>query len=119
MGGPERFTVALRGTPLAVAVTVAGWSLVKVPAVAVKVAVSAAGATVTEAGTVSRGLLLARVTGSPPAGEARDSVAVQVLDPPEETVPGVQTNEATTGGETRLKFTFCEPVPNVAVTEAG
>ena len=49
------------------------------PAVALKVAVVAPAATVTEAGTVSRALLLASVTLVPPVGAAWVTVTVQVL----------------------------------------
>ena len=48
-------------------------------AVALNVAVAAPAATVTDAGTVSEALLLARVTADPPAGAVCDSVTVQVL----------------------------------------
>ena len=42
---------------------------INVAAVALNVAEAAPAATVTDAGTVSKGLLLARVTPEPPAGE--------------------------------------------------
>jgi hypothetical protein len=48
-------------------------------AVALKVAVVAPAVTVTEAGTVSRALLLASVTAEPPLGAAWVSVTVHVL----------------------------------------
>jgi hypothetical protein len=48
-------------------------------AVALKVAVVAPDATVTDAGTVSEVLLLERVTSDPPAGAVCVSVTVQVL----------------------------------------
>ena len=48
-------------------------------AVALKVAVVAPDETVTEVGTVSRALLLARVTVEPPAGAVWVRVTVQVL----------------------------------------
>ncbi len=46
---------------------------------ALKVAAVAPDATVTEAGTVSRALLLESVTDEPPAGAVCVSVTVQVL----------------------------------------
>jgi hypothetical protein len=49
-----------------------------VPAVAVNVAVVAAAATVTDGGTVSRGLLLEMATAVPPAGAAPLNVTVQL-----------------------------------------
>lgn len=52
--------------------------LVMVPAVAVKLPVVAPAATVTEAGTVNRALLLESGTLTPPAGAAPDKVTVQV-----------------------------------------
>jgi hypothetical protein len=59
-------------------------------AVALKVAVVAPAATVTEAGTVSKVLLLPRVTAEPPAGAVRDSVIVHVLAPPPFRAEGAQ-----------------------------
>jgi len=53
-----------------VAVTVADCEAVKVPAVALNVAEAAPAATVTDAGTVSAVLLLARATALPPVGAA-------------------------------------------------
>jgi hypothetical protein len=51
-----------------------------VPALAVKLAEVPPAATVTEAGTVSRLLLEARVTAAPPVGAALVKVTVQVVD---------------------------------------
>ena len=53
-----------------VAVTVALWVVVRVPAVAVKVPEEALAATVTDAGRVSNGLLSESATVLPPAGVA-------------------------------------------------
>ncbi|MCU1336772.1 MAG: hypothetical protein JWO19_2353 [Bryobacterales bacterium] len=73
-----RLTVLLE--PLRVAVMVGVWSDVTAAAVAVKVAVVAAGATVTEAGTVNAEVaLLESVTVEPPVGAALESVTVQVV----------------------------------------
>jgi hypothetical protein len=68
--GATRLNVVVCDAPFKVAVIVAFWVVVRVPAVAVKVAVEATAATVTEAGTVSRGLLAERVTTVPPVGAA-------------------------------------------------
>jgi hypothetical protein len=54
---------------------------IEAPAVALKVPLVAPAATVTDAGTVSRVLLLASVTRLPPVGAAWDSVTVHVLTP--------------------------------------
>ena len=59
-------------------------------AVALKVAVVAPAATVTDAGTVSRGLLLASATGNPPAGAVWVSVKEHVLIAPALNVAGKQ-----------------------------
>ena len=60
-----------------------------VPAVPWKVAVVAPAATVTVVGTVKALLLSERLTIVPPMGAARESVTVQVVDPPEPTVVGL------------------------------
>jgi hypothetical protein len=52
---------------------------IEVAAVALKVAIVASAATATDAGTVSKVLLLASVTLEPPVGAAWVSVTVQVL----------------------------------------
>lgn len=70
--------------------TVAVWLLVIVPAVAVKVAVVAPEATVTEAGTLTAALLLESDTTAPPVGAACVIVTVQVDVLPELTVAGLQ-----------------------------
>ena len=69
---------------------------VTVPALAVKLAVVAPDATVTEGGTVSAVLLLSEsVTVEPPGGAACDSVVVQVELPPELIVAGEHCNDVT------------------------
>ena len=65
-----KFKVAVWDVPFNVAVTVAGWLVVTVPAVAVKVAEVAPAATPTAAGTLRAGLLLASAALLPPAGAA-------------------------------------------------
>jgi hypothetical protein len=63
-----------------VAVTVAVWLEVMVPAVAVKVALLTPAATVTEAGVVSEALLSEIVSAVPPAGAALEIVTTHVAD---------------------------------------
>jgi hypothetical protein len=69
-----------------------------VPAVAVKFAVLAPLATVTDPGTVSAAALLVRVTNAPPAVAAFDSVTTQVVVRPELRRVGAQTRELNAGG---------------------
>jgi hypothetical protein len=69
---------AVLETPLRVAVTVAVESEVIVPAVTVKVAEVLPELTVTDEGVVSRELLSASETATPPLGAAMDRVTVQV-----------------------------------------
>ena len=68
--GATSVKLAVWEAPFKVAVTVADWVAVKVAAVAVKVAAVAPAATVTEAGTVSEGLLSERATTLPPVAAA-------------------------------------------------
>jgi hypothetical protein len=70
--------------------------------VALKVAAVAAAATVTDAGTVSVGLVLERVTVAPPAGAAVLRVTVQVLDALGPRLVGAQASAETVTGATRL-----------------
>jgi hypothetical protein len=81
-------TDAVREFPLRVAVIVAVWLAPTVPAVAVKVAVVAPLATVSEAGTDRAALLSESVTAAPPDAAACDKVTVQVEVPPDVTVAG-------------------------------
>ena len=64
--GATRVKLAVWEEPFRVAVTVALWVVVRVPAVAVKVPEVALAATVTEARRVSNGLLPESVTVLPP-----------------------------------------------------
>ena len=66
----ETVTEAVAELPFNEAVSVTAVDAVTVPAVAVNVAVEAAAATVTEAGTVSAALLLDNATEDPPVGAA-------------------------------------------------
>ena len=72
------------------------------------VAVVAAAATVTEAGTVSAALVSLKVTTAPPVGAAFDSVTVQVLDPFGPKLVGLHASEDTRTGATRLIVALAE-----------
>ena len=87
-------------------------------AVALKVAVAAPAATVTEAGTVSEALLLLSVIPDPPAGAVCDSVTVQVLTALWPRLAGLQVTPEIRTGATRLMVAVCELLPSVAVTVA-
>ncbi len=78
-----------------------------VPAVAVKVAVVAVAATVTDAGTLSRALLLESETDAPPAGAALERVTVQVEAAPLAKLVGEQARELTVGGATTDTEVVC------------
>ena len=86
--------------------------------VALKVAVGAAAATVTEAGTVSVALVFVRVTRAPPAGAALVSVTVQVLEAFGPRLVGLQASDDTSTGATRATVVLAELVPDVAVRVA-
>ena len=87
-------------------------------AVAVKVAVVAVALTATEAGTVSKPLLLPSVTVEPPAGAAEDRVTVQLLVALCPRLVGLQTTLDTSTGACRPIVAVCELLPRVAVTVA-
>jgi hypothetical protein len=91
--GPRRLSEALAVAPFRVAVSTAVLSVVTVATDAVKPAVDAPAATVTDAGSVTRALLSAKVTTVPPVGAAPVSATVHVADPPEFRVAGVQVRE--------------------------
>jgi hypothetical protein len=109
---------AITALPLTEAVMVALWEDDTVPAVAVKVAVVAAAATVTEAGIVRTVLLSERATAVPPAGAVFDSVTVQVLVPFEFRLVGEQVSEERVTAVTRLTDAVCDAPLSVAVTVA-
>jgi hypothetical protein len=88
------------------------------PAVAVKVAVVAPESTVTEAGTVSRELLLASATADPPAGAVWLRVTVQVLEALWPRLVGLHATPETTTDETRLMVPVFELEPRAAVMVA-
>jgi hypothetical protein len=83
--------------------------------VVLKVAVVAAANTVTDAGAVKTGLLVARVTLTPPAGAACVSVTVQVLDAFDPTVVGLQSSEDKRVEAARLTVVLAELALYVAV----
>ncbi len=89
-----------------------------VPAVAVNVFVVAPAATVTEAGTVRRALLLDSETVTPPAGAADDSVTVQVDTPLLGRLVCVQPSDVSVTAGSRVKFACWELELYVAVTTA-
>ena len=76
--------------------------------VALKVAVVAAAATVTEAGTVKVALVFVSVTLAPPVGAAFVSVTVQVLDAFRPKLVGLQAREDTSTEATRLTVVLTE-----------
>ena len=88
---------------------------IKAAAVALKVAVVAPTATVTEAGTVSEALLLASVTLEPPVDAVWVSVTVQVLTALWPRLPGLHATPETRTGASRLMVAVFELPPRVAV----
>jgi hypothetical protein len=93
-------TAAVWPTPLAVAPTVAFWAVAGVPALAVKLALAAPAATVTDPGTLRAALSLESVTNCPPAAAALLSVTVQADAAPAANVAGLQTTDAGVAGAT-------------------
>ena len=91
---------------------------IEAAAVALKAAVADPDATVTDAGTVSEVLLLARVTPDPPAGAVCVSVTVQVLTALCPKLVGLHATPDTSTGAVRLIVAVCELLPRVAVTVA-
>jgi hypothetical protein len=76
--------------------------------VAVKLAVVAPDATVTEAGSVTAELLLARLTANPPPAAAAFSVTVQVSVPATVIDPLLQASPLNTGIPVPLRLTTVE-----------
>ena len=87
------------------------------PAVAVKVAVVALAATVTDAGTVSSALLPDTVTAVAAVG-AFERVTVQVLLAEEFRLVGEQASDVNVTGATRLMVAVLDTPLSVAVTVA-
>jgi hypothetical protein len=110
--------VVVREAPFSVAVSVAVWSTVTVPAAATKFAELLPAVTVTEGGTVSVVVLLASVATAPPGPAALDRVTVQVALPPWLTPVGAQESRMMLGGITREIVAGCEEPLSVAVMAA-
>ena len=87
-------------------------------ATALKVAVVAPAPAVTDAGTVSKVLLLASVTLEPPVGAVWVNVTVHVLAAFWPRLVGLQATPETSTGATRLMTAVWELLPRVAVTVA-
>jgi hypothetical protein len=85
------------------------------PAVALKLAVDAPAATVTDDGVVNAELLSEIVTAVPPVGAAADSVTVQVDAAPEAMLEGEHASLETTGA--RAWTEMLPPVPDIAIAE--
>jgi len=83
-------------------------SLATVVVVALNVAVVAAAATVTEAGTVKVALVFVRLTLAPPVGAAFVSVTVHVLDAFGPRLVGLHAREDTRTEATRLMVVLAE-----------
>ena len=83
-------------------------SLFTAVVVALKVAVVAAAATVTEAGTVSVALVFVRVTSAPPAGAALVSVTVQELEAFRPRLVGLHASDDTRTGATKVTVVLAE-----------
>jgi hypothetical protein len=117
--GARRLIVAVCELLPRVAVTVAFWLLaIEAAADALNVAVAAPAATVTDAGTASEALLLARVTLEPPVGAVCVSVTVHVLTVLCPRLLGLHATPETRTGASRLIVVVCELVPSAAVTLA-
>jgi hypothetical protein len=86
--------------------------------VALKVAVVAAAATVTDVGTVSVALVFVSVTTAPPVGAACVKVTVHVLEAFGPRLVGLHTSVDTNTGATRLIVALAELLLYVAVTVA-
>jgi hypothetical protein len=92
----------------ALTVRVAVCAVLTEETVAVKVAVVDPAATVTEAGTVTVELLLARLTAKPPVGAAAFSVTVQLSVPDPVNEPLVQLSPLSIGTPVPLRVTRAE-----------
>ena len=104
--------------PLAVAVSVAVEFVEIVPAVAEKAAVAAPAAMLTEAGAVSRALLLVMETVRPPVAAAALAVTMHALVAPEVKDVGVQISEVTVTSGDKLMEAVLEVPLSVAVMTA-
>jgi hypothetical protein len=116
--GATKVKVAVWVAPFSVAVMVADWVVVNVPAVAVNVAEFALAATTTDAGTVKEALLSERATAAPPVGAAWLRVTVHVLAAPGLTLAGLHARAETSVGATRLSVALSEAPLRIAVIVA-
>lgn len=91
---------------------------IEAAAVALKFAVVLPDVTVTDAGTVSRALLLPSVTVVPPAGVVWERVTVQLLTALWPRLVGLQPSVDTSTGVSRFIVAVLELLPRVAVTVA-
>lgn len=105
-------TANVLATPPALAVSVTACAVLTDEMVAVKLALVAPAGTVTDAGTVTAELLLARPTAIPPPAAAAFSVTVQLSVPAVVIDPLLQLNALSTGTPVPLKLTEVE-VPEV------
>ena len=101
-------------TPARVAVTTAVWLDVTALAVAVKVAVVAPAATVTEGGTARAELLSDTLTSVPPLGAACDKVTVQVTFPGGVSELGVHVRLVSVGDACHPWTVMVPPLPETA-----
>ena len=100
--------------PPALAVKVAVWVELTTATVAVNDALVTPAATVTEAGTVTAALLLAKLTVNPPVPAAAVSVTVQASLPALVIDPFV--HDATTQCRTTIRWLILTPVPLRSIT---
>ena len=116
--GATRLRLAVCDPPFRVAVSRAVLSLETAATVAVKVALVAVAATVTEAGTATLELLLARLTARPPLGAARVRLIVQAEVPGAVKELGVQIRPLTCASGLMVTVVVTLPLP-VAVIVTG
>jgi hypothetical protein len=103
-----RLRVVFAALPLYVAVMVALELPPRAAVVAVKLAELAAAAIVTEAGTVSKELVLAKVRTAPPAGAGWDKATVQVVEAFGPRLVGLQDREETSAKAARVTVVLAE-----------
>jgi hypothetical protein len=113
--GAANEIVAVCVLPFSVAVMVAVWLLVIVPAVAVKVAMVLLDPTATEAGTVNAAALLHSVTVAPPVC---DTVTVQVALAPEPRLAGLHVRPLSSTGAANEIVAVCVLQFSIAVMVA-
>jgi hypothetical protein len=113
-----RLRFAVCETPLSVALSVAVWLLVIVPAVAVKAVESDPADTVTEGVGTGRSPLLLDIATGIPVGAVLLKVTVQVVEEAEVRLAGLHINDCSTAGATRLTVAVCDAPFSVAVNVA-